>query len=221
MVLQRITAASGVVAAAAGAVAQSFTDLGAYPGSSQTIARGVSAGGAVVVGQSFGPVGSVPWRWTRATGMQSLGWTGYAFAVSDDGAVAVGVRSFPDEAVRWDAGGGVQWLGYLSAAHNSASAWAVSADGSVVVGRSGGGGLFGAFRWTRAGGMQALGTLPGLTSSWASGVSADGSVVVGRSLIWPGGVATDPSVPVDRRGRHGRGRHPAGAHGERRVGDQR
>ena len=66
-------------------------------------------------------------------------------------------------------------------------AYAVSADGSVVVGvapyyyylhssyyeR--------AFRWTASGGMQHLGTLGSLVSR-AYGVSADGSVVVGESL---------------------------------------
>jgi probable HAF family extracellular repeat protein len=36
-----------------------------------------------------------------------------------------------------------------------------------------------AFRWTAAGGMQNLGTLPGYDWSYASGVSADGAVVVG------------------------------------------
>jgi probable HAF family extracellular repeat protein len=62
-------------------------------------------------------------------------------------------------------------------------AYAVSADGSVVVGWDWidvlGYGYARAFRWTAAGGMQDLGTLPGMGWSGALGVSADGSVVVG------------------------------------------
>jgi probable HAF family extracellular repeat protein len=60
--------------------------------------------------------------------------------------------------------------------------WAsgVSADGSVVVGRSGSSTGLQAFRWQN-GTMTGLGFLPGGTSSGASGVSADGSVVVGES----------------------------------------
>jgi probable HAF family extracellular repeat protein len=64
---------------------------------------------------------------------------------------------------------------------------AVSADGSVVVGWSGG--IYEypdttgrrAFRWTRAGGLEVLSPLAGHASSFATGVSADGSVVVGTS----------------------------------------
>ena len=59
--------------------------------------------------------------------------------------------------------------------------YAVSADGSVIVGHSGNSGNQGrAFRWTAAGGMTDLGTLGG-NYSYANAVSANGSVVVGEA----------------------------------------
>ena len=70
------------------------------------------------------------------------------------------------------------WLGTLGG--DRSWAYAVSADGSVVVGKSeNAAGRFHAFRWTESGGMQDLGTLPGGRYSYAFAVSADGSVVVG------------------------------------------
>jgi probable HAF family extracellular repeat protein len=57
--------------------------------------------------------------------------------------------------------------------------YAVSADGSVMVGDSSSSSGFQAFRRTTAGGMVGLGFLPGFSLSSAHGVSADGSVVVG------------------------------------------
>lgn len=59
---------------------------------------------------------------------------------------------------------------------DNSQAYAVSADGSVVVGASGGQ----AYRWSRTGVFQLLGDLPGgILGSIAYGVSGDGSVVVG------------------------------------------
>lgn len=58
----------------------------------------------------------------------------------------------------------------------STRAWAVSADGTVVVG-SGSGNE--AFRWVEGVGTSGLGFLPGGIASHAYGVNADGTVVVG------------------------------------------
>ncbi len=62
---------------------------------------------------------------------------------------------------------------------DSSSARGISADGKVVVGDAGPafGGV--AFRWTLAGGMQSLGTLPAGTYSFGPGISGDGAVVTG------------------------------------------
>lgn len=64
--------------------------------------------------------------------------------------------------------------------------WAISADGSVVVGECTSANTAGinreAYRWTLAGGIEALGDLPGGEfHSSARGVSPDGSVIVGNS----------------------------------------
>ena len=69
-------------------------------------------------------------------------------------------------------------LGHLDEGDFSSGAEAVSADGSVIVGRSGGE----AIRWTAQSAMVGLGHLnEGDVSCSAEAVSADGSVIVGFS----------------------------------------
>jgi probable HAF family extracellular repeat protein len=72
-------------------------------------------------------------------------------------------------------------LGDLPGGTFFSSAQGVSADGLVVVGASTGTSTEDAFRWTQAGGMVALGFLPGDNRSIATATSADGAVVVGSS----------------------------------------
>ncbi|MCP4248494.1 MAG: PEP-CTERM sorting domain-containing protein, partial [bacterium] len=75
-----------------------------------------------------------------------------------------------------------QGLGDMPGSSFLSEAHGISADGSVVVGRSNSASGGQAFRWTAGGGMVGLGDLPGSRfNSWAAAVSADGSVVVGRS----------------------------------------
>jgi len=79
-----------------------------------------------------------------------------------------------------------QWLGKLSG-DNTSYAYAISDDGSTVVGASytdpnSPTAVIRAFRWTAATGMVAIGDLPGGNQqSEALGVSADGSVIAGSS----------------------------------------
>ena len=87
-----------------------------------------------------------------------------------------------DEAFRWTASGGMQFLGDLPGGSFRSSAQGASADGSIVVGHSNyryDDWPDEAFRWTASGGIQGLGFLPGGDYSFAFDVSADGTVVVG------------------------------------------
>ena len=73
-------------------------------------------------------------------------------------------------------------LGSLPGAVPGSAALGISADGETVVGYC----TFGAtcneaWRWTKAGGMTALGVLAGETASAAHDISADGTVIVGSS----------------------------------------
>jgi len=165
--------------------AQSLTWLGTLPTSLTSSAVSVSADGSVVVGNSPDSNSIQGFRWTAATGIQPidylLGYSagGTANDVSNDGSTIVGYahNNIQTRAFRWTQATGTQDLGVLSPGSYNI-AYGVSADGSVVVGESGGK----AFRWTAATGMQNLGTLvPQIGSSIAYDVSADGSVVVGSS----------------------------------------
>jgi uncharacterized membrane protein len=138
-------------------------------------AYALSGDGSTVVGISFDANGDVrSFRWTAADGMQALPvinseWYGYgygyseALAVSYNGSVIVGSDYNLDEdqigggaiqGYRWTSGstpidpGTITGLPYLDPDYTNAIATAVSADGSVVVGREGGDGR--AFRWTTA-----------------------------------------------------------------------
>lgn len=174
-------------------------------------AYGISADGSTIVGFSnvddspYG--GSQAFRWTASEGMVGLGHLpnhnepdhGRALAASADGSVIVGASNslFYEEAFRWTSDGGMVGLGVINNSGavvpgmgGSSVARDVSADGSVIVGTSGGPGDSGegAFVWTEEAGMQFLFDvlvangvegLEGWTLGNAYGVSADGRWVVG------------------------------------------
>lgn len=179
--------------------------LGDLPGDAfSSQALGVSADGTVVVGWSESADGGEAFRWTAEGGMVGLGdldggeFGSRAFAVSADGTVVVGrgtTGEVEDDdcdsescvvAVRWTAGGEPESLGDLPGGEYGSQAFAVSTDGSAVVGSGfSDGGSTGsaneAFRWTEGGGMEPLGDLAGgVFSSEATAVSADGTIVVGN-----------------------------------------
>jgi hypothetical protein len=111
--------------------------------------------------------------WTQASGFQASG-ISEPWAVSHDGSVVVG----GEPATRCDTAG---CMGLTLGAPRSA-AFAVSSDGSTVVGTLSTAPGGGAFRWTQAEGAVALdASVPNTFQySVARGVSGDGLVVVGE-----------------------------------------
>ncbi|MHC4797676.1 MAG: hypothetical protein ACYTF1_13615 [Planctomycetota bacterium] len=80
-----------------------------------------------------------------------------------------------------------QGLGDLPGGEFSSVAYAISDDGSTVVGMSVSTNGHTAYRWTKDSGMIGLGDLPEWgPARYAHGVSADGSVVVGVGItkVW-------------------------------------
>jgi probable HAF family extracellular repeat protein len=177
---------------------QEFRDLGTFGGPAGTSsALGVNIDGTVVVGASnLTTAGESVWqafRWTEALGMQNLGSIapgGYsvARATSHDGTVVVGAADVPGtrdggstevHAFRWVLSNPATGTGvFTDLGPATYEALAVNGDGSVIVGNAKNGR---AIRWTQAGGVVDLGTLPGHSRSKATAVSADGKVVVGIS----------------------------------------
>lgn len=102
-------------------------------------------------------------------------------------------------------------LGFLPGDEHYSEAYAVSSDGSVVVGLSKSTDITPwaeALRWTESGGMTGLGFLPGGdVSSVAHDVSADGTVIVGSS--WSG-VRYEAVVWTENKGVVGLGDLPGG-----------
>jgi uncharacterized membrane protein len=86
------------------------------------------------------------------------------------------------EAFLWEEGRGMIALPHLPGLVTS-NATAISADGRVIAGTSGGSGIAKAVRWI--GGLpEDLGDLPGGSNfSFADGISLDGTVIVGGALL--------------------------------------
>ena len=134
----------------------------------------ISADGSVVVGQISSSREAA--RWTREQGTVGLGFLqpgegakSWATNVSGDGSVIVGREYVPDTGTYF------LWTPEAGMVSSPIAVKAVSADGSVLFGRSN----RQAARWTAGEGIVVLGSLPGHETSWAHGVSPDGSVVVG------------------------------------------
>ena len=173
-------------------------DLGTLGGDFSEASE-VSADGDVIVGTASLASGELrAFRWTLGGGMQDLGTLGghagsEARGVSADGSVVVGnVGLAPSgEGFRWTAAGGMQGFGgaFPFSVHD------VSADGTVIVGRSRRVHLSNhrvaqLVEWPSLQ-RQLMGTLGGPTSS-AEAVNADGTTVVG----WAEDASGRPAGPL-------------------------
>jgi uncharacterized membrane protein len=166
--------------------------LGFLPGEIDSSAHAISDDGSTIVGRS----GLGPFRWTRAEGMVELErfpdlFEASPLDVSSDGSVAVGwTETFRAgsplmTAAMWPSATEIVTLGFLPGFENESGAYAISADGSTIVGYSRGDEGSQVFRWTSEAGMVGLDLLPGATSGVAFDVSADGTTIVGATDLGP------------------------------------
>ncbi len=157
--------------------------LGVLPGDSASAATGISADGEVVVGISTGASGFRAFRWTGAGGMEALPVDPDTTAsVSADGTGVAGSSIAGAAAYLWNEGLGATPLGDLPGGTTETRVAGLSADGSVVFGRSRSASGEEAFRFTRAGGIVGLGDLPGgAFASRALASTVDGATIFGSS----------------------------------------
>lgn len=201
MLSRAMAAFSACVAMPALALTPGYHLIGVAPGRSYSQAFGVSADGRVVAGFSS-MLGSYPgFVWSEASGRNDFGLqagmpiTTATAAISPDGTTVAGITESPTNAgvpFRWSASAGLQTLGTLYGGNDSQTrAYALSGDGSIVVGASKpfwDGTTGQAFRWTQATGMVGIGypTAGGIYSE-ATGISRDGSMIVGYGIGGGGG----------------------------------
>jgi uncharacterized membrane protein len=118
------------------------TALGRLPGATPTsfstlsYPTAISADGSVVVGSAMNAEGGfVPFRWTRADGIEAIGEEeGGAVAVSADGSVVLG--SHGQEVFRWTRALGAATIVEPLDGDDAITPLALSADGATALGRS-------------------------------------------------------------------------------------
>jgi probable HAF family extracellular repeat protein len=152
----------------------------------QSTALGVSADGHYVVGQvRTGSSSYSGFIWsdgvmTLLTDLSGGDVNSNASGVSINGRVAGHGQRTTRQMAWWDTPSAPQQIDGGPLGYSSASAIAISDDGTTIVGTAGG--EAGALRWTQAGGLvnleQETWPVYGM-GSWATAVSSDGSVVVG------------------------------------------
>lgn len=179
---------------------QGMVGIGQLPGGAvDSVAYAASGDGSTIVGRARSATASEAFRWTPQDGVVGLGTLpdgdlSIARGVSGNGSIVVGEGRFETsvpseysfEAFRWTEGEGMIGLGDLPGGPFRSTAFAISSDGSTIIGESDSASGHEAFLWTDSAGMRGLGDLPGsVFNSAALAVSADGSVVVGTSVGEP------------------------------------
>lgn len=176
--------------------------IGGLSWSSSTRVEAMSADGTMVVGTLEAWQREEPFRWTAETGVESLGFSGTAKAVSADGEFIVG--SANGTAYRWSEDGGRIDLFVPDGLYDDARAFGISANGNIVTGAVLGHNWFGfskysAFRWSAFGGLQVH-----KQGTYASRTSADGTKTLGWRTLSDGSVVdvrwTTPWLPAILRG---------------------
>jgi uncharacterized membrane protein len=185
------------------ACAAEFIRLGALDSPQKRLAAlSISDDGTVVSGDTTEPTEpfySLPFRWTRETGVvlldTDLSIAGQPLMSANGSLITWETRAAPVSGERtriWTEDSGTIYFdlkfihGYPISGDES-----ISDDGSVIVGHADDSSLAPAglrgniLRWTRAGGFQTLGNPPGATPgyTWSQLVSPDGSVVVGTGRV--------------------------------------
>jgi uncharacterized membrane protein len=144
------------------------TALGRLPGATPTsfstlsYPTAISADGSVVVGSAMNAEGGfVPFRWTRADGIEAIGEEGGAVAVSADGSVVLG--SHGQEVFRWTRALGAATIVEPLDGDDAITPLALSADGATALGRSyrSDNTAERLFVWTEDSGTRAVENLPG------------------------------------------------------------
>ncbi|ANH78599.1 HAF repeat-containing protein [Candidatus Chlamydia sanziniae] len=204
----KLTVAFFLVAAVNSSFAHTLIDIGS-PGIASA-AWGVSGDGSVIIGEE----GSAPFMYAygQRTLLPTLGQNNRVCAISEDGSVIVGFSSMLRNVqfnitsicgVKWEkipsAGYKVIELPLTSWGH-WAEAYAVSADGNVIVGRGNDGfDTVTAVKWCddRITWVHDFESLFGVYQdcyACANAVSGDGSVIVGvrgdNAMKWEGGIET-------------------------------
>jgi hypothetical protein len=159
-----------------------------------TVPYEVSGNGSSVVGRAANGHAAV---WQASSGWGDLGFTGYAYDASYDGAVVVGWTGQSqstlagNRAFRWTAGTGAVNLPFANSGDGGSQALSISADGSTIVGAEELPGSYRfAIRWSEATGTIDMRSAPGMPTGpygagagvEASGVSGDGSTIVGHTI---------------------------------------